>query len=66
MSYFQLTRPNGLYGEIELQGSKNAALPMIAAAVLCKGVTVLDNCPDISDVREMTGLLESIGCTCRR
>lgn len=66
MSYFQLTRPDGLYGEIELQGSKNAALPMIAAAVLYKGVTILDNCPDISDVREMTGLLESVGCTCRR
>lgn len=66
MSYFQLKRPCGLYGEIQLQGSKNATLPMIAAAVLCKGVTILDNCPDISDVREMTGLLELMGCTCKR
>ena len=66
MSYFRLSKPDALYGDIELQGSKNAALPMIAAAILCKGVTILENCPDISDVTEMIGLLESVGCICRR
>ncbi len=51
-----------LCGEIWLQGSKNAALPMLAASVLNKGITELNNCPDISDVKDMTELLESIGC----
>ena len=51
-----------LCGEIWLQGSKNAALPMLAASVINKGVTRLNNCPDISDVNDMIMLLESIGC----
>ena len=51
-----------LCGEIWLQGSKNAALPMLAASVLNKGITELNNCPDISDVNDMIELLEGIGC----
>lgn len=51
-----------LSGEISVQGSKNAVLPIMAAAVLVKGVTVLKNCPDITDVRCMIKLLQSIGC----
>lgn len=51
-----------LCGEIWLQGSKNAALPMLAASVINRGVTRLNNCPDISDVNDMIMLLESIGC----
>lgn len=51
-----------LCGEISLQGSKNAALPMLAATVLNSGVTELNNCPDISDVKDMLELLKSIGC----
>lgn len=47
-------RGNGpLEGEVKVQGSKNAALPMMAAAVLHEGVTVLHNCPRIADVFEM-------------
>lgn len=51
-----------LSGEICLQGSKNAALPMLAASVINNGITRLDNCPDISDVNDMIQLLRSIGC----
>lgn len=51
-----------LSGEISVQGSKNAVLPIMAAAVLVKGVTVLENCPDIADVHCMVRLLQSIGC----
>lgn len=53
-----------LRGEIEIQGSKNAALPMMAAAVLHKGMTVLNNVPRIQDVFCMMGILKSIGCKC--
>ncbi|MGN1170136.1 MAG: UDP-N-acetylglucosamine 1-carboxyvinyltransferase [Lachnospiraceae bacterium] len=55
-----------LSGEISVQGSKNAVLPIMAAAVLVKGVTVLRNCPDITDVRYMIKLLQSIGCQVER
>ena len=39
-----------LRGELKVQGSKNTVLPMMAAAVLYKGVTVLTNVPMIRDV----------------
>lgn len=53
-----------LHGERKIQGSKNAALPMMAAAVLHKGMTVLNNVPRIQDVFCMMGILKSIGCKC--
>ena len=50
-------RGNGpLEGEVKVQGSKNAALPMMAAAVLHEGRTVLHNCPRIADVFEMEAI----------
>ena len=39
-----------LHGTIRIQGSKNAALPMMAAALLYPGVSILRNCPKIADV----------------
>lgn len=53
---------NILTGETAIQGAKNAALPLMAAAVLHKGITVLHNCPDIADVACMRMLLEDLGC----
>ena len=37
-----------LNGEVKIQGSKNAALPMMAAALLNKGETILKGCPKIA------------------
>jgi len=51
-----------LSGEVAVQGSKNAALPMIAASILCEDVTVLHNCPHIVDVYNMATILQMIGC----
>jgi len=51
-----------LNGDVFIQGSKNAALPMLAASLLNRGVTKLYGCPDISDVRGMLAILESLGC----
>lgn len=50
-----------LNGTIRIQGSKNAVLPMMAAAILHNGVTVLKNCPRISDVFFMAEILKSLG-----
>lgn len=51
-----------LYGEVTIQGSKNAALPIMAAALLVPGMCVLRNCPRISDVDHMCRILTSVGC----
>ena len=52
-----------LHGEVKVQGSKNAILPILAATVLIKGTCIIKNCPNISDVTCMMKLLQSIGCT---
>lgn len=50
-----------LTGELKIQGSKNTVLPVMAAAVLYKGVTILTNVPMIQDVYCMIHILEAIG-----
>ena len=60
--HYRVGKTYGLSGEITIQGSKNEALPVIAAAILNKGRTVMRNCPDISDVRIMLKILKHLGC----
>ena len=50
-----------LHGTIRIQGSKNAALPMMAAALLYPGISVLRNCPKITDVFCMEKILCELG-----
>ncbi len=65
MDEIRITGGIPLDGEIAVQGSKNAALPLMAAAVLNKGVTVLLGCPRISDVFAMEEVLKSLGARTR-
>ena len=58
--------PAELSGELTVQGAKNSTLPLLAAALLCKGQTVLHNCPDLSDVDTALRILEHAGCRCKR
>lgn len=53
---------NRLEGEVSVQGSKNAALPILAATVLNQGESIISNVPDIHDVDVMIKILKSIGC----
>lgn len=62
MSSYLISGGRELFGSLEVQGSKNAVLPMIAASLLHQGVTVIRGCPDILDVRYMLEILRSIGC----
>lgn len=55
-----------LRGEIDIQGSKNSALPILAATVLCKGVSVIHNCPRLSDIGATINILEHLGCEVKR
>jgi UDP-N-acetylglucosamine enolpyruvyl transferase len=51
-----------LKGEICVEGSKNAVLPILAATVLNGGINVIKNCPRLSDVDTMLEILKQIGC----
>lgn len=50
-----------LDGTVSIQGSKNAALPMMAASLLHKGVSVLKGCPRIADVFCMEEIMRELG-----
>lgn len=54
-----------LQGQVRIQGSKNAALPILAGTVLTEGSCLLKNCPKIADVFQMQTLLVSLGCSVR-
>lgn len=62
MSRYQVSHADRLDGEVTIQGSKNAVLPLIASAVLHKGITVISNYPMISDVNDMLSILRILGC----
>ena len=55
-----------LHGEVEVSGSKNAALPQFAAALLSPEETILENVPDLSDIRFMGEILEHLGAKVER
>lgn len=50
-----------LKGEISVSGSKNAALPILAATLLSDEPFIIRNVPDIEDVRTMVALLKTLG-----
>ncbi|HWT74410.1 MAG TPA: UDP-N-acetylglucosamine 1-carboxyvinyltransferase [Mobilitalea sp.] len=62
MSSIEVIGGEQLKGELKIQGSKNAALPVIAATILNKGISKLKNCPKIHDVIHMVKILEDLGC----
>jgi len=50
-----------LKGEVEISGAKNAALPVIAAALLAEGKHSISRVPDLRDIKTMGRLLENMG-----
>ena len=50
-----------LSGEVKVSGAKNACLPMFAAALLTDEKCVLQNVPDLSDVRFMADIIRALG-----
>lgn len=55
-----------LYGSAEIHGAKNSALPILAASIVCKGMNVIHNCPELSDIDATVNILRHLGCTVRR
>lgn len=66
VAYLEIRQTGPLQGRYMVQGSKNAVLPMLAAALLHPGKTVLRHVPAIRDVEVMLELLELLGCRISR
>ncbi len=63
MSKFVIYGAKPLCGTISAGGSKNAALPIIFATISISGISVIENVPDISDVKTAVGLLRALGAS---
>lgn len=61
MDSFLIHGGTTLRGEVTVSGSKNASLPLMAAALLTADTTTLRRVPDLSDTRFMLRILESLG-----
>ncbi len=53
-----------LHGTIAISGAKNAALPLIAATLLCPGEHILRNVPELRDISTICTLIETLGASC--
>lgn len=61
MDKFVIEGGRPLVGEVEARGAKNAALPMMAAALLTREPLILRNVPDLLDVHTMARILQVLG-----
>lgn len=66
MKYIEVEGGYPIQGELTVQGSKNAALPMMAAALLTRQPVTLRGCPQIEDVQVMCDLLTHMGVQVKR
>ena len=51
-----------LSGSLAVHGAKNSALPILAAALVGKGKSIIHNCPGLTDVSATVNILEHLGC----
>ena len=61
MARYEIHGGNTLNGAVTISGAKNAAVAILPAALLVKGVCRIENVPDISDVRILLEIIEKMG-----
>ena len=66
MERFRVTGGSSLHGEVRVEGAKNSALKLMAAALLAEGRTTLHDVPAITDVDYMAELLGRLGVDVQR
>lgn len=66
MDIIRIKGGNPLCGEISISGSKNAALPILAATLLSEKPCTIKNVPDLSDIHFMVKILEHLGASVER
>ncbi len=66
MDSFVIRGMSPLKGHVRISGSKNAALPIMAASLLCSGEVVLHGVPDLEDIKVMIKVLSVLGAKVKR
>ncbi len=66
VDYFLINGGNRLRGTLSVNGSKNAALPIMAASLLTEGETILKGVPNLDDVETLSHLLRQLGVNVNR
>ena len=66
MDKFKITGASRIAGEVTISGSKNAALPLLAAMLLPNGETVLHNVPTLKDTATLIELIAGTGVKIRK
>ena len=64
MYYLEIEGNAKLGGEVAISGAKNAALPLIAAALIIKNDVTLKNMPNVADIKTLATLLVNLGVKC--
>ncbi|MDD7267365.1 MAG: UDP-N-acetylglucosamine 1-carboxyvinyltransferase [Lachnospiraceae bacterium] len=66
MEQYVIKGGNPLVGEVEIGGAKNAALPILAAAIMADAPVRIENLPDVNDVNVLIEAIDRIGATVER
>lgn len=66
MEQYIIKGGNPLVGEVEIGGAKNAALAILAAAIMTDETVLIDNLPDVNDINVMLEAISGIGATVQR
>lgn len=63
MREYRIRGGNRIGGVLGIGGAKNAALPILAAVILCEGESIIYNCPHIADINLSVEILRALGCS---
>ena len=66
MEQYIIKGGNPLVGEVEIGGAKNAALAIIAAAIMTDETVIIDNLPDVRDINVLLEAMQEIGASVMR
>jgi UDP-N-acetylglucosamine 1-carboxyvinyltransferase len=66
MEQYAIKGGNPLVGEVEIGGAKNAALPILAAAIMTDETVLIENVPDVRDTNVLLQAMQSIGVIVER
>ena len=66
MEQYIIKGGNPLVGDVEIGGAKNAALPVLAAAIMSDETVLIENLPDVDDINVMLEAISCIGATVQR
>ena len=66
MEQYVIKGGNPLYGEVEIGGAKNAALPILAAAIMTDETVTIENLPNVRDINVLLQAIEGIGAKVER